>query len=430
MSTSTTTSSTAPSGAPGLNWARNHRYAARTLHRPETLEQLREVVAGARRVRALGTRHCFNDVADSPGDLVSLEALPAPVEVDGAAGSVRVGAGTTCGALAQRLHEQGWALRTMASLPHISVAGAVATATHGSGDRTRCLAADVRALELVGADGELRRLERGQEGFAGSVVALGALGVVTALELDVVPTYRVRQDVYSGLSFEALTANFDAVTSAAYSVSVYTTWVGQDTAQVWLKTRLSDSAEAPAELFGARPATEALHPLPEVDVRNATEQLGVPGPWHERLPHFRYGFQPSNGEELQVEHLVPREHALGAVAALRELGPSLAPLLHMCEVRTVAADDLWLSSAYERDAVAFHFTFKQRQREVLDALVHVEEALAPFAPRPHWGKLFVTDAATLAARYPRFADARALVARHDPGAKFANAFTDRIGLTG
>ncbi|WP_432486615.1 D-arabinono-1,4-lactone oxidase [Kineococcus sp. SYSU DK018] len=429
MDSPTTTSPTG-TAAPGTNWARNHRYAAARLHRPRSVAELQELVVRTGRLRALGTRHCFNDVADSPGDLVTLESLPPQAEVDTARGVVRVSAGTSYGTLAERLHTAGAALRAMASLPHISVAGAVATATHGSGDRAQNLAADVRALELVGADGELRRLERGDEEFDGSVVALGALGVVTSLELDVVPTYQVRQDVYSGLSFAAFTRNFDAVTSAAHSVSVYTTWVGEDTAQVWLKTRLNDSADAPAELFGARPAAEPLHPLPEVDVRNATEQLGVPGPWHERLPHFRFSFQPSNGEELQAEYLVGREHALTAITELRRLGPSIAPLLHMCEVRTVAADGLWLSSSYERDAVAFHFTFRQRQPEVLAALARVEDALLPLGARPHWGKLFAAGAATLAGLYPRFADARALVARHDPGGRFANAFTDRIGLTG
>ena len=422
----TTTSSTS---APGANWAGNHRYCAATLHRPASVAELARTVAAAGRVRALGTRHCFNDVADSPGDLVSLEALPTEVDVDSAAGSVRVSGGTSYGLLAEAMDRAGVALEAMASLPHICVAGAVATATHGSGDRTRNLAAAVRALEVVGADGTLRRVARGDAEFPGSVVSLGALGIVTHLELDAVPAYEVRQDVYSGLSFEAFSANFDAVTSAAHSVSVYTDWVGQDTTQVWLKTRTTDSADAPAELFGATRAGEALHPLPEVDVRNATEQLGVPGPWHERLPHFRFSSAPSNGEELQAEYLVPRARALEAIGALRELGPRIAHLLHMCEIRTVAADDLWLSSACERDVVAVHFTFRRQQVEVVAAIADVEAALAGMDARPHWGKLFTADAQRLASLYPRFGDARALVARHDPGRKFANAFTDRIGLT-
>jgi xylitol oxidase len=426
VSTSTTTSSTT---APGVNWARNYAYSAGTLHRPTSLDELRAVVGSTGRVRAVGTRHCFNDIADSPGDMVTLEDLPTEVEVDSAAGSARVSAATSYGALAQRLQDSGVALATMASLPHISVAGGVSTATHGSGDRTQNLAGAVRAVELVTADGDVRRVERGDAEFPGSVVALGSLGIVTHLELDVLPTYEVRQDVYSGLSFEAFTANFDAVTSAAYSVSVYTNWIGSDTTQVWLKTRVSDSPDAPAELFGAHRASEPLHPLPEVDVRNATEQLGIPGPWHERLPHFRFSFAPSNGEELQVEYLVARENALGVIAALRDLGPSIAPLLHMCEIRTVAADDLWLSSAYQRDTVAFHFTYKQRQAEVIAAVAEVEAALAPFDVRPHWGKLFAASADRLASLYPRFDDMRALVASHDPGRKFANAYTDRIGLT-
>ncbi|PPK93912.1 xylitol oxidase [Kineococcus xinjiangensis] len=428
---STETASSGGSGTtPGLNWARNLRYSARTLHRPTSLDELRRVVTTARHVRALGTRHCFNDVADSPGDLVTLEGLPTEVDVDSAAGTARVSGATSYGVLAQELHAHGAALATMASLPHISVAGAVATATHGSGDRARNLAAVVRAVELVGADGELRRVERGEEDFAGSVVALGALGVVTHVELDVLPTYDVRQDVYSGLSFDALVENLDAVTSAAHSVSVFTDWTGPDTSQVWLKTRLADSADAPAELFGARPCTEPLNPVPEADVRNATQQLGMPGPWHERLPHFRFSFTPSKGEELQAEYLLPREHALEAIGALRELGPRIAPLLHVSEIRTVAADELWLSGSCGRDTVAVHFTFAQRQPEVLALLADVEAALDGLDARPHWGKLFTTPAQRLEALYPRFADFRALVARHDPGRRFANAFTDRVGVTG
>lgn len=429
VSTSTTSSTGTTTTAPGVNWARNYAFSAGTLHRPTTLDGLRAVVGSTARVRAVGTRHCFNDIADSPGDMVTLEALPVEVEADSAAGAVRVSSATSYGVLAQRLQDAGLALATMASLPHISVGGAVATATHGSGDRTQNLAAAVRAVELVTADGDVRRVQRGDGEFAGSVVALGSLGVVTHLELDVLPTYDVRQDVYSGLSFEAFTENFDAVTSAAYSVSVYTNWIGTDTTQVWLKTRTSDAAEAPAELFGAVRAGEPLHPLPEVDVRNATEQLGVPGPWHERLPHFRFSFAPSNGEELQVEYLVARENALAVVAALRELGPSIAPLLHMCEIRTVAADDLWLSGSHQRDSVAFHFTYKQRQAEVIAAIAEVEAALSGLDVRPHWGKLFAADAQRIASLYPRFDDARALVARHDPRRKFANAYTDRVGLT-
>ncbi|WP_432522758.1 D-arabinono-1,4-lactone oxidase [Kineococcus sp. SYSU DK006] len=425
------TSTTPPTTAPGANWARNYRYSAGTLHLPGTLEDLQRLVATSPRLRALGTRHCFNDVADSPGDLVGLQHLPTEVEVDPGARTVRVSAATSYGVLAEHLHRAGWALEAMASLPHISVAGGVATGTHGSGDRTRNLAAAVRALQLVGADGELRRVERGEEEFAGSVVALGLLGVVTHLELDVVPTYQVRQDVYSGLSFAALLEHFDEITSAAHSVSVYTDWVGEDTRQVWLKTRTADRPDAPHELFGATRASEPLHPLPEVDVRNATEQLGVPGPWHERLPHFRASFAPSNGVELQAEYLVPREHAVAGVAALRGIGPSIAHLLHMCEIRTVAADDLWLSGSCERDSVAFHFTFKQEQLEVIAALAEIEAALAGAgaAARPHWGKLFTADAHRLARLYPRWEDFRALVARHDPQRVFANAFTDRLGLT-
>lgn len=419
---------TSSATAPGVNWAASYRYSAGALHRPRTLEELQRTVAGARQVRALGTRHCFTDIADSPGDLISLERLPTVVEV--LDGGVRVSAATSYGVLANRLHEHGFALAAMASLPHISVAGAVSTGTHGSGDRAQNLAAAVRAVELVGADGEPRRLQRGDDEFEASVVAIGTLGVVTHLELDVLPAYEMRQDVYTGLSFDALTENFDAVTSAAYSVSVFTDWNGPHTLQLWLKTRLIDSADVPEGFLGAHRAGEPLHPVPEVDVRNATQQLGVPGPWHERLPHFRFSYAPSHGEELQAEYLVPRGLATAAIASLRELGPSIAPLLHVSEIRTVAADQLWLSSSYERDAVALHFTFKQEHADVMAALADIEAALEPLEARPHWGKLFGLDAQQLGKLFPRLTDFRSLVARSDPGRKFANAFTDRVGVTG
>ena len=430
MSTSTTSSGAAATSAPGVNWARNYAFSAGTLHRPASLDELRAVVGSTARVRAVGTRHCFNDIADSPGDMVTLEALPTEVEVDSAAGTVRVGSATSYGVLAQRLHDSGFALAAMASLPHISVGGGVATATHGSGDRTQNLAAAVRAVELVTADGDVRRVERGDGG---------------------VPRQRRRPGVPRGRDPPRTRRAGDLRCAPGRLLGVVVRGVHRELRRRHLR-RLQRQRLHELDRDGHHPgvaedpdrrqrrgsggtvrrlrASEPLHPLPEVDVRNATEQLGVPGPWHERLPHFRFSFAPSNGEELQVEYLVAREDALAVVAALRELGPSIAPLLHMCEIRTVAADDLWLSSAHGRDSVAFHFTDRQRQAEVIAAIAEVEAALAGLDVRPHWGKLFAADARRLADAYPRFDDARALVARHDPRRKFANAYTDRIGLTG
>ena len=411
------------------NWAGNYTFRGR-VHRPRTLEELQEVLARSPKVRALGSRHSFNDLADSVGgDLVDLSGLTRPVDVDRVRGTVTASGSTTYGALGLELQRQGLGLHATASLPHISVAGAIATATHGSGIGCGNLATAVSGLELVRADGEVVRLARGDADFDGAVVGLGALGVVTAVTLDTVPTYDVRQDVYEGLSWDELDAHFDEITAAAYSVSLFTGW-GAQVDQVWLKSRVpaGEAGSAPAEVFGARPATRKRHPLPEMDPQNSTEQLGVPGPWIDRLPHFKLEFTPSNGDEVQAEYLLPRAHAVEAVRALREVAPAFAPLLIVAEIRTVAADDLWLSTAYGHDTVALHFTFRKEEAAVLDALVPMEEVLLPLGARPHWGKLFRADRTQLEGLYERLPDFRDLAKRYDPDGVFRNGFLDRYVL--
>jgi xylitol oxidase len=401
------------------NWAGNHAYAARAVHRPETIEELQELIAAAPRIRVLGTRHSFHGLPDSE-ELVSLERLPAAVEADPGAGTVRCSGATTYGALAAALAPHRLALANLASLPHISVAGAAQTATHGSGDRNGNLATAVAALELVTGDGERRTVRRGDPGFEGHVVALGALGAVVRIELDAEPDYDVRQVVFEGLAWAALLEHLDEVFAAAYAVSVFTRW-GEAVDQVWLKQRGDDTRD---ELFGARRATEDRHPILGNDPVNATPQLGRPGPWADRLPHFRLDFTPSNGEELQSEYHVPRRHAAAAIEALRAAGPGIRAPLLVSELRTVAADGLWLSPQHAGPTLGIHFTWAREPEAVGRAIDVVEAALAPFEPRPHWGKLFHTDRDQLAARFPRLPDFRSLAALLDPGGTFRNAWLE------
>ena len=413
----------------GINWAGNYRYGATELHRPESLAELQEVVAGTPRLRVLGSRHSFTGIVDS-AELVTLEAMtadpasPGAVLVDPDRRSVSVDAGLRYGELVQALDDAGLALHNMASLPHISVAGAVATATHGSGVGNRNLAAAVAGLELVTSSGEVVRAARGDADFPGMVVGLGALGVLTRVTLDVEPAFEVRQRVFDHLPWTSLLEHFDEIVSCGYSVSVFTL-LGDDVDMVWTKSR-TDSPGAPAgELFGAVEATGERHPIPGIDPTPATAQLGVPGPWSERLPHFRMGFTPSTGDEIQSEYLLPRRSAVPAIEALRALGPRIRPLLQTCEVRTIAADELWMSTAYQQDSVALHFTWTQSQPEVEELLVHLEAALLPLGARPHWGKLFLADAGTLAPRYPRHGDFVDLVERLDPRGAFRNDWLER-----
>ncbi|MBZ6130132.1 FAD-binding protein [Streptomyces olivaceus] len=404
------------------NWAGNITYTAKELFRPRSLNTLRDLVAGSDRVRVLGSGHSFNEIAEpgAGGVLLSLADLPSEVDVDTAARTVRVGGGVRYAELARVVHAQGLALPNMASLPHISVAGSVATGTHGSGVGNGSLASVVREVELVTADGSAVALARGDERFGGAVTSLGALGVVTSLTLDLEPAYEVEQHVFTGLPLAGLdTAAFETVMAAAYSVSLFTDWRAPGFRQVWLKRR----TDQPLPDFPyATPATEKHHPVPGMNAVNCTEQFGAPGPWHERLPHFRADFVPSSGAELQSEYLMPREHALDALHAMDAIRDVLAPVLQTCEIRTVAADAQWLSPAYGRDTVAAHFTWVEDTAAVVPVVRRLEGALAPFAARPHWGKVFTTPADELRALYPRLAGFRALAAALDPAGKFTNAF--------
>ncbi|HEV2345883.1 MAG TPA: D-arabinono-1,4-lactone oxidase [Actinocrinis sp.] len=417
------------------NWAGNIEFRAERVHRPQTVAELRELVAASAGVRALGTGHSFNRIADTPADLVSVAGLPRVIEIDTAAATVTVSAGLRYAEVAERLNQAGYALPNLASLPHISIAGACATGTHGSGDRNGGLATAVAALRIVGPGGEPAELSRRDdpERFPGAVVGLGAFGVVTELTLELLSSFEVAQYVYEGLALDVLAERFDAVFGAAYSVSVFTNWADGDGA-VWLKTRHESGEGAPQSLLdvlgpkwlGARPADGPRHPIPGMPAGFCTVQGGVPGPWHERLPHFRPDFTPSSGEELQSEFLLPRAAAPQAIAALRGLADRIAPVLQISELRTIAADDLWLSPAYGRDSVAFHFTWVADTEAVTPVLAAVEERLMPLGARPHWGKLFTTPPQQLADQYERWDDFRRLLLAQDPEGTFRNAFVDSL----
>ncbi|PJJ65481.1 D-arabinono-1,4-lactone oxidase [Compostimonas suwonensis] len=409
-----------------LNWAGNYSYRAHRILRPQSVEQLQEIVAAGGSLRALGSRHSFNAIADTSGELIATAGLPDDIVIDEEAHTVTVGGGTKYGDLGVVLAEHGLALHNLASLPHISVAGAIATATHGSGDRNGNLSTAVEALEFVDGTGELRRIARGDQGFEGAAVSLGALGVVTRVTLRVEPSFEVRQNVFVDLPWERVMTDYDAITSSAYSVSLFTTWAGEAVQQLWLKERVDAAAGAPgAEAFGGRAATAQLHMISSMSPDNTTDQLGVAGPWNERLAHFKYGFTPSAGEEIQSEYLLPREHAVAAFAAVRGLAGRIAPLLQISEIRTVAADELWLSSSYQQETVGLHFTWRRMQDEVEAFLPTLEGALAPFGARPHWGKVFHGAPGLIESLYPRLGDFRELAAHYDPRGVFRNEFLER-----
>lgn len=408
------------------SWAGHRTYASRALLLPHTIEELSEILSSGEQVRALGSRHSFNDLVDSPGVLVSLQGLEREPTLNEEELTVTVSAGTTYGILGPWLHERGFGLAALASLPHISVVGAITTATHGSGDAITTLAGSVLALELLTPRGELRTFERGDALFSGAVVSLGALGIVTEVTLRVEPTYQVSQTVIDGVAFDALVANFDEIFSSATSVSAFLQW--REDVSIWRKHRLDAGAVGDLSGIGGTPADGPRHPLPHGDTSACTPQLGEPGPWFARLPHFKLEFTPSAGSELQSEYLIPREHAAAALTALRPIYAELRNLVYVSEIRTMAKDDLWLSGAFGRDTVGIHTTWVQDVDAVTAVLPRIEAALAPFAARPHWGKLFTLAGDELSGLYPHFADAQDLIATCDPQGIHANDYLRRVGL--
>ena len=406
------------------NWAGNLTYSTSVLHTPSKLDELQEIVRRAGKLRTLGSRHSFNNIGDSDGELISMRKLARVIEINAAAKTVTVEGGITYGELCPLLDAAGFALHNLASLPHISVVGACTTATHGSGNTNKNLASAVVALEIITASGEIVTYGRGEPGFDGAVVGLGALGVVSKVTLDIQPRFEVREDIYTDLPFKTLVDNFEAISGAAYSVSSFTHWNGDTVGFVWLKN-LADRTPPAGEFYGAKAQTRPWHPIAEMDPTPVTQQMGVPGPWYLRLPHFRMEFQPSAGAELQSEYFVARRDARAALEALHAVQDQISGPLMVSEIRTMAGDDYWLSMNYKEDCMAFHFTWVQDWPAVSKALNVVEAALAPLKPRPHWGKLFTMDRATLQSRYARLADFRALASKHDPNGKFRNAFLDQ-----
>jgi len=410
------------------NWAGNYTFHTDNLLQPKTMEEVQKAVVSCNKLRALGSRHSFNGIADSTQNQISLKALDT-MRVDKDARTVTVGSGVTYGQLCPWLDAQGYALHNLASLPHISVAGACATGTHGSGPRNGNLSTSVAGLELVTADGKIITLSRQKDGdrFLGSVVNLGGLGIMTSVTLNVEPTFQMKQVVYENLSMDQLEHNMDAIFASGYSTSLFTDWQNHRITQVWIKSRVQpgDPSTLAPQFYGATLQTQKLHPVAGHSAESCTEQFGVPGPWYERMPHFKMNFTPSSGQEIQSEYFVPREHGYKAMLAVEELRDHITPHLYITELRTIAADDLWMSEAYKRDSMTIHFTFKPETDAVNQVLPLIEAKLARFDARPHWAKVFTMAPARLQSLYTQLPAFRQLLQQHDPGGKFRNEYLDR-----
>lgn len=412
-----------------INWAGNLQYSTNKLQSPQTIAALQELIRKYKKLKILGTRHCFNNIADSKDNLISLQAIEPVMQIDEKNHTVDVSGGIRYGRLAEHLQKNGFALHNLASLPHISVAGACATATHGSGSKNGNLSSAVVGMNIINASGDLVKLSKQKDGehFMSAVVNLGALGAVTQLTLDIQPTFNVRQDVYENLPFSVLKDHFEQIFSSGYSVSLFTDWRNKNFSEVWIKRRIKDgeTIQLAPDFFGSKPATKNLHPIVELSAENCTEQMGVPGPWHERLPHFKMGFTPSSGKELQSEYFVPRQHAYEAIMAVEKLHEKVSPHLMITEIRTIDADNFWMSPCYQQPSATIHFTWKQEWTEVKKLLPLIEAQLAPFNAKPHWGKLFTIAPQRLASLYKKLPEFKQTIAHYDASGKFRNEWLDK-----
>jgi alditol oxidase len=408
------------------NWAGNLTYSTNSVYYPKTISEVQVLVNKCDRLRGLGTRHCFNTIADSKYNLISSNNLNKILSLDTVNNTVTVEGGIKYGELCPYLDKRGFALQNLASLPHISVAGSISTGTHGSGIKNGNLSTAVRGLEMVIADGTIVSFSKEKNGddYDGVVVGLGAIGIITKVTLDVLPTYTMRQQVFTGLPMTQLKDHFNEIVSSGYSVSLFTDWQSDSINEVWIKDKVNPEIEynAMAEFYGARSANKDLHPIIELSAENCTPQMGIPGPWYERLPHFKMGFTPSSGKELQSEYFIPHDNAVEAILAIQSLGKQIGPHLLISEIRTIAADKLWLSPCRNQHSVTIHFTWKQEWDEVSKLLPLIEKELASFKARPHWGKLFTMAPQILESRYEKLTDFKKLVAYYDPKGKFRNDF--------
>jgi xylitol oxidase len=408
------------------NWAGNLTYSTSNVFYPNTISELQSLVKKCSKLRGLGTRHCFNTIADSKYNLISSAKLNKIVSLDKINSSVTVEAGIKYGELAPYLDKQGFALHNLASLPHISVAGSIITATHGSGVNNGNLSTAVSGLELIMADGRAEKFSKEKDGdiFNAMVVNLGAMGIISQVTLAIQPSFTMRQQVFVKMPMERLKDHFNEIVSAGYSVSLFTDWQSDFINEVWIKEKVNPEIEyrGMEEFYGGKAAIKDLHPILEISAENCTPQMGKPGPWYERLPHFKMGFTPSSGKELQSEYFVSKSNAVEAIFAIKSLGKQIGPHLFITEIRTIAADTFWLSPCRNQDSVAIHFTWKQEWDSVQKLLPLIEKELAPFNPRPHWGKIFTMPAPVLESRYEKLSEFKKLVAHYDPKTKFRNDF--------
>lgn len=411
------------------NWAGNLTFSAREFIEVNSISKLQQVVSSSQAVKVLATGHSFNAIGDTTETLISIKNLSNGIEIDSQNAQALISAGMAYADAARYLESNGWAFSNMASLGEVTIAGAISTGTHGSGSNNGVLSTSVVGLEIVLGSGELITIDQSNsEEFAGFVVSLGALGVFTKIKMRIIPSFSVKQFVYENIGIQVVAENFDTVFNSAYSVSYFSNWAKNSTGQIWMKFLDDSSSDNLSDNWlGANQAKAKQHPVKINNPDPCTDQLGISGKWLYRLPHFKLDSSPASGDEVQTEYLVDRKYVNEYIQDLRAIGDEIAPRVYATEIRTIKSDELWLSGAYQRETVGFHFTWKKSDT-LVDFLPRIEEILGKHHGRPHWAKLFSVRSDELSARYPKYSDFEALLKKYDPKQKFRNKFIDQYFL--
>ena len=425
------------------NWAGNQSSSPAEVLAPATTEELAAAVVRAAgsglRVKAAGSGHSFTDIAATDGLHLHLHRLSGVVAVDMGARRVRVLAGTPLHVLNPALQALGLALPNLGDIDRQTISGAIATGTHGTGLRKQGIAAAVSGLTLVLADGSTLECsaEKEPDVFAAARVGLGALGVLTEVELQCVPAFRLHAKEF-GADLREVLARLDADLEANDHVDMH--WFPlTDRVLVKHNNRVDDDAPArPLPAWRARLDDDLLsNRLYELTNRAATRWPRIVPPlntvsarllgareytddsWRVFVAERRVRFRES-------EYAVPLAAARDVVTEVRSwLDRHRAPLTFPLELRFTGADDVWLSTAYER-ANAYVAMHQYHRMDDYGAFAAFEQIVARYDGRPHWGKLHTLGADRFRELYPRFDDFLAVRDRLDPGRVFSNPYLERV----
>uniref|UniRef100_A0A915D0Y3 FAD-binding PCMH-type domain-containing protein n=1 Tax=Ditylenchus dipsaci TaxID=166011 RepID=A0A915D0Y3_9BILA len=418
--------------APLLNWGGNFNFSTQDIKYPTTTAGVQQLVKECKgKIRPVGTRHSFSEIANTNDTLICLVHMNLILSVDPSVPSVTVQAGITYTDLIPFLQSIGLAIPMMASLGEISIAGAINTAVHGSGAGIGNLATQVLGLQMVLADGSVVQYSKGQNDteLAAATVGLGALGIVTQVTLQAQPTYNLAINVFENMDMSVLDTQLYNITHSGYAINMWSTFGTPGVLdQVWITTKVDSNGVNAygnvSQLYGAPAATAQSSPIAALPPTYVVPQMGIVGPYYERLTDYDLGLSGQEGQQTQSEYYVDFDDFVPALKALQTLSAEINAVVYVALFRITEKDELWMSPQYKKTTMAIHFSWQPKLDQVMALLPKIEAALAPFNPIPHWGKLYTLKPEQYLPLLPKYPEWREQVELHDPTHKFRNKWLE------